>query len=209
MRHFAALAALLLAGCATAPVSPPDAHSTAHWEARKQRLADLDRWQLTGRIAITNGYEAWQGKIRWDQQGEGYSIQLRGPLGSGQMQLTGSAREVVLRTADNQVFYSDSPEALLREHTGVSMPVRGLRYWVIGVPEPALSHDKERIDAQGRLTELSQDDWRVQVRRYTVVQDVQLPDKLFIDKSDVSVKMVVDHWALGAADTVPAEALDM
>ena len=113
------------------------------------------------------------------------------------------------RTGENQVFYSESPEALLREHTGVSMPVRGLRYWVMGVPEPALSHDEERIDAQGRLTELSQDDWRVQVRRYTVVQDVELPAKLFIDKSDVSVKMVVDRWTLGSADTAPTDALDM
>lgn len=206
----AALAALLLAGCAAAPVSPPDAHQSAQWEARKQRLADLDHWQLSGRIVISNGHEVWQGRIRWDQQGEGYAIEMRGPLGSGQMQLTGTAQEVILRTADNQVFYADSAERLLREHTGISMPVVGLRYWVTGVPEPAHGHDEEFIDAEGRLTELSQDNWRVQLRRYTAVDDLQLPDKLFIEKSDVRVKMVVDRWTLGkAARPAGDDVLDM
>jgi len=42
----------------------------------------------------------------------------------------------VLRDADGRYWRADDAEQLLWQHTGIFMPVGGLRYWIRGLPTP-------------------------------------------------------------------------
>ncbi len=168
------------------------------WQDRKITLSEIDHWHLSGRVAVTQGDEAWSLSLDWQQQGDDYRIQLHGLFGAGRVQLVGNADGVLLKDSDDQVFYADTPEALLLQQTGVHMPVAGLRYWVRGLVSPTQATQPD-LDPQGRLAYLEDAQWQVKFRRYMQVSGLDLPAKVFIKKpaTQIDVRLVVDEWQLG------------
>ena len=194
MRYLALLTfILLIAGCA-APMPVPPADPETTWQSRQQDLATVNDWRLNGRLAITRGSEAWHLKVNWRQKPEGYEIFLSGPFGAG-VKLVGNPQGVVLHDSEQHAYSAEEPELLLYTHTGVFMPVTGLRYWILGLPDPDKKHTNQtRLDAYGRLAELQQRDWTVRFRDYVAVEQYQLPERLFIQSEDIEVRLVVDDW---------------
>ena len=199
MKFIPLLALLLLTGCTTVAERKAVTDPAATWQSRQQSLRNLEHWQLKGRIAIINGVEAWHLNVNWQQKQADYFIQLSGPFGSGQVQLRGNEQGVILTDTEQQVFVASEAETLLYDHTGVRMPVNGLRYWILGLPGPA-SNSRTELDAYGRLAELQQNDWNIILRRYTTLGNLELPDKLSVSKQDLKVRLVVDSWELGEKD---------
>lgn len=193
------LVTVLAAGCASLPEPPAVDHPGQVWQQRREALSRIAYWHLTGRLAVRNGNEAWNIHLDWQQKGDDYQIILNGPFGAGKVKLTGDKAGVALQDSDNQTFYADNPGELLRERTGVSMPVAGLRYWILGLDTPGQSN-APKLDPQGRLAYLEDKQWQVNFRRYTEVSGLQLPEKIFIDRpaQEIKVRLVVDEWRLGA-----------
>ncbi len=192
---------LLLAGCASTPLIPvpaPVASPTLTWQSRQVRLNALHSWQLSGRISVSNEDEAWQLNVTWQQQADNYEIQISGPLGMGKVRLQGSKEGVFLYDSDGHTYYAQEPDSLLLEHTGVFMPITSLYYWIRGLPDPATGGAQiPQLDAWGRLAHLSQGGWSIDLKRYTRVDRLQLPNKLFIrNNKGIKVRMVVDEWKI-------------
>jgi len=196
--RFLSLAGLLLliAGCTSLPPRPVPESSQQTWALRQQDLKQIDGWQLKGRVAIINGEEAWYLNVDWLQNDGDYRIDMWGPFGAGRVRLQGNEQGVRLIDSDQYVYYSTDPESLLYEHTGVKMPVAGLRYWILGLADPGQSQKEAILDRYGRLASVQQDAWNVELQRYTPVGQMELPDKLSVNKDDLRVKMVVDNWKL-------------
>ena len=196
MRFLPALILGLLAGCSTVPEAPPLEQS---WQERHQQLSKIAQWSLRGRLAVNNGVEAWHLNIWWQQRDEEYQIQLHGPFGSGKVLLKGNNYGVVLQDADERTYYATDAETLLYTQTGVTMPVQGLRYWVLGLTRPGASGEP-LLDDQGRLKQVTQAAWEVDFRRYMRVNGMDLPRKIFIVQpgKEIDVRLVVDRWQLGA-----------
>ena len=198
-KYLLILAVILQAGCTSIPELAPVDNPDRVWQQRRDELSRISYWHLTGRLAVTNGTEAWNINLDWQQKGEDYQILLNGPFGAGKVKLAGNPDGVSLHDSDNQTFYSDKPETLLHERTGVTMPVEGLRYWIVGLSNPR-HPNQPKLDPQGRIAYLEENRWHVNFRRYTEVSGMQLPDKIFITKpeQDIDVRLVVDEWKLGA-----------
>ncbi len=192
----AGLLCLLLVGCAAlrepAPVPSPE----QVWRQRAQALLSLSGWSLTGRIVLRAEEEAWHASVHWIQRGDRFQIRIRGPLGVGAMSLAGGPEGVVLRTAEEERFAAEAPEDLLQEMAGWSMPVSGLRYWLLGVSEHEAPIDSLQLDVGGRLELLRQSGWAIQYLGYDQVGDLQLPSKLFVQNARVSARIVVNRWVL-------------
>lgn len=192
---------LLTSACTTVPVETP-LHGTdpqKAWQMRQPALAAIKVWRLSGRVAVSQDEQAWNLNLEWQQDGDEFEIILNGPFGAGKVKLIGNAYGVLLRDSDEQVFYADNAQTLLFKHTGVNMPVEGLRYWIVGLTSPH-QQKKPLLDAQGRLDYLEDDNWQVKFKRYTDVSGMQLPNKVFIVEphDDIDVRLVVDNWKLGA-----------
>jgi len=180
-------------------VSGPRADPEGAWRARQAWLTRLTGWEVGGRMAVRTADDALTASLHWRQQETGFDIQLGGPLGRGAMRLHGDGSRVVLRTADGKVGVAASAETMLRERTGLEVPISVLRYWVVGLPSPDWPIGGLEIDRSGLLRALRQGAWRLHVTRYgrygpsgTVV----LPEKLKMEGAGMSVRMILKHWRI-------------
>ena len=191
-------AASLLAGCAALPdfgPRPLASQPLAQWEQRRRRLPALTGFSFLGRLALRTSGDALNARVRWTQDGDEYRIRLGGLIGETAVELRGGAGGVELRDRDG-VHRADSPEALLRERTGWSVPLQGLRYWVLGVTAPGAAVEALELDRHGRPAHLVQSGWRIVYRRYTDWQDIGLPERLDLDRAHVEVRLVVGRWTV-------------
>lgn len=199
MRFFLFLCALLLAGCTSTPKLIPVSNPGVTWQKHQRELAQLEQWRLKGRIAIKNDHEAWFLKIDWQQQPGNYAVLLSGPF-NGMVHLSGNHELVELNDGE-QTFQAPDAELLLLEHTGIRMPVNGLRYWVLGLPQPGKTVKDLQLDVEGRMTSLYQDEWQVSVDRYQEYNGKVLPAKLVIQNHHLNVRLIVDQWQLAPVNS--------
>lgn len=186
----------LLAGCGLTPVKAPQPAGAGTREAHAQALADLERWNLTGRAAVATASEAGTLSVSWRQAGERYSVELRAPLGAGTVQVQGGPAGVELRTSEGVQEFAGEPGELLARHTGLDLPLEALRYWLLGLPQPGVEARTE-VDQRGLLTELGQQGWEVRYLRYGEFSGLALPTKLFMTGDGLEVRIAVQSWQVG------------
>lgn len=166
------------------------------WQQRLPALSTINNWQLTGRTAITQGSEGWNAGIKWGQQQDKFAIKLTGPFAQGGVELQGDTKNVVLTTSGGERFEAENPETLLKDTTGLQLPVSALRFWVRGLPYDVLDVDEMTLDPEGRITYLNQQGWKVTVKRYIPFGDVYMPAKVFIRHDDLSIRLVISDWSV-------------
>ncbi len=190
-RECVLLAVGMLAGCAALPEVGLDARS--QWEERRRRMGGFSRFSFLGSLAFRTSEEALNARIRWRQNGDEYRIRMGGPIGEAALELRGGSGGVELRTR-NETHRADSPETLLREHTGWSIPLRGLRYWVLGVTAPGTAVEALELDPEGRPEHFLQSGWRIAYRRYASVHDLMLPERIDLERQRLEARLVVGGW---------------
>jgi outer membrane lipoprotein LolB len=191
---FISLGLIGLISCASIPASAPPADQTLTWEERQQQLSRLTHWSLNGAMSIRSAGEATSASINWQQQNNNYQIRLFGPLGAGQIQLTGTPTGATLIMQQDTVSAS-SPEQLFLQQTGWYMPVTNLLYWVRGIPAPYSAARVER-DEYGRARIITQDGWTVRYERFTAVKGNDLPTKIQLSSDDRQIRFVVNRWRI-------------
>lgn len=190
------LLAGFLVGCESLLITPAerDPSVAAYWDAHQQRLSALDAWILHGRMVLVAGDDGWTATVHWDQDRQRYNLRFIAPLGQGTYELEGDAESVTLLTADNRLLHAGSPETLLQENLGWQLPLASLKYWIRGLPDPAVSADDLTLDGTGRLSQLQQSGWRVRILRYQDVNGLDLPGKLTLKNEHFQVRLVIQDW---------------
>ena len=188
----AALALALLAGCRTLP--PAAVSPAAPWETRRPQLQAIRHFELQGRVAVAASGEGFNASLRWVQDGAHAQLTLGGPLGVGGAQVSASGDDLTLTTARGEHIDSDAAHAELAARLGFDPPLAALRYWVLGVPDPAQPANESLDASQQRLSALSQDGWRIDYQSYVDASGGPLPSKLTLQRDAVRVRLLVDDW---------------
>jgi len=187
---------LLLSGCAA--VTPGnDPARLQQWSLRQTALQDLSIWQVNGRTAISSDQGSGKLALRWSQDGAHFDIRLMSFLGQQQARLEGiNGGQSRLLRPDQPPLQADNEDTLMQEALGWSLPLTGLRYWVLGVPQPGIAVRKS-VDDLGRPIWLEQDGWRIDYTSYQSVDGLSLPRKLRLKHGDVTARLVLDTWTVG------------
>ena len=185
--HWAVLLAVVLSGCAQIPPRAVEAWTAPAWED----------WNMRGRVAVRAADQGWHANLSWRQTGEAFQMELSGPLGQGAIRLHGDAARVQLERADGLRDQAADADALLARHTGWSLPVSGLRYWVRGLAVPARPAHWVRAP-DGRPERLQQDGWDI---RYTDFRDQPglglLPRRIDLERDGLQARLLIDTWTPG------------
>src|SRR5690606_10336725 len=185
------LATLLLSGCALQ--RGIDLPPMPDWETRRDVLARVEHWEFKGRIGVRAGEDGFNGNLRWRQDGDAFSASVSGPLGIGTVRLEGAGGRVRVTDDDGKVTELEDADAGLRDLYGWTLPVTSLRYWALGIPDPA-APATTRIGADGRLDGLEQRDWTLSITDYREDAGQLLPRRMTAVNHDTRVRLVIDDW---------------
>ncbi len=182
---------LAITGCAVQ--GGVDLPELTDWETRTRILAGLDDWEFKGRIGVSASGEGFNGKLRYSQNDEDFRATVSGPLGFGTIRIEGDGRQVTVTDKDGEEWMLPDPEVDLQVMYGWTIPVASLRYWALGIPDPAELAFTD-FDEEGRLTSLEQGNWHVQIGKYRDGGGQLLPRKLTAVSGDNKVRLVIDNW---------------
>ncbi len=181
----------VLAGCRTLPPAPPPG---ASWEIRRPQLQSLEHFALRGRVAVAADGEGFNASLRWTQDGDRSQVTLEGPIGVGGAQLTASGDDLTVVTSRGERIESTAAHAELAARLGFDPPLTSLRYWVLGVPDPAQPASESLDPAQQRLSALTQGGWHVEYLSYGSTGGEALPARMTLQRDAVRVRLLVDDW---------------
>lgn len=177
----------LLVGCQGLPEKPPAPET----------------FVLTGKVAVRDGAEQFTANLLWHQRGDGFDMDLWGPLGQGRIRIVKSDADILLTTADGTVLDQGEPEALMRRALGWSLPIGVLPAWVQGGPLYGAAATEHEYDASGRLTGFRELGWVVALERYQAVPaaggERYLPTRITAWRESSRVRLVVSGWEIGSA----------
>lgn len=150
--------------------------------------------------------EVYNISLNWQRGPAHFSLLLEAPFGQGVFRIAGAADgSYRLRLPDGQVFVNSTPEALLEEVIGWSLPIDGLEYWIRGMPHPGADYSR-RIDAQGRGRSISQDRWDISYLDYFEDRpEPQLPRRIRLERDELSLKLVIERWQAPAVEQAPSD----
>lgn len=179
--------ALLVTGCATAPISTPPTGRAVDPDA-------LTQWTAKGRIALTAQGEGGSGSFVWQQRSERTELVVRGPLGAGGLNIVTDGETLHLDDGSGQAFDGDAARAALERRLGARLPLSELRYWMLGVPAPETAAPAQA--ATGAVAGFTQAGWVITYEAFEPAGDWSLPSRLTATTGDARVRIVVDDWQL-------------
>lgn len=189
-----ACVAVLLAFVAACATQPRQVSQAASWEARRAQLQQRERFDLRGRVAVAAGQEGFNARMRWIQEGSHSQLWLDGPLGVGGAQVSLDEGALSVRNSKGEALSDAAARAELETRLGFDPPLRSLRYWIQGVPDPARQAE-ETLDDQQRLAALVQDGWHISYSGYRASGDAWLPERLTLQREAVRVRVLVESWS--------------
>lgn len=193
------IAALIAAlpGCAllrpAVQGQPATTTQSAAWQERVALLSPIDRFVLQGRVA--SGALGFKADLRWKQHPDGrFEMRVAGPFGARAAELAGDMQQVRVRTGDDATTVTTDPEAWLEQALGVRLPVRGLRWWALGLPDPDVHSDVLIDPATGRALRIVQNGWELDYAEYREADARDLPRRIEARNGDTRVLVLADQW---------------
>ena len=194
MRHikFKLLQTLIivsLAGCTHTQIQK-DGFS---YTTRQAQLEAIDNWEMDGRITVDTGERAFQGRFQWHQFKDVIELSIRGPFGANILQMTGSSEQLVVH-AQGETWRLLDPEPELSAILGWWIPVKSLRTWLLGYPDPLFSA-REEFGAGPALRTLEQRLWRLTYDSYQLFEDIMVPRRIDLSHNNLELRVIVDKWS--------------
>lgn len=186
MRWAFLLLSLLLASCAvTPPLTLP---------AQRPAAAEQEPFVLNGRISVKHDGQRTSANMHWVHQPVTDEITLSALLGQTVASLRRDAHGVVLQTQD-KVYTADDVGELTQQVLGWRLPLTGLRYWVLALPDPAHESSVE-YDVNGQVSVLRQDGWEIHYARYAAPTPDSLPLRMLLQRAGLEIQLLVDTWEI-------------
>jgi outer membrane lipoprotein LolB len=175
----------LHSGCAVVEAPPPLAPG---------------EFELRGKVSVADGAQRFSARIIWQYAPSGFAMELWGPLGQGRVRLEGDSEALAIVDAEGRIVRQGTPDAVMREQLGWTLPLAALANWARGVPTPDLPVEAEQFDAAGRLVSFTQLGWTIACAGHQSVASAAglrwLPAKVTARRSGYKVRMVVSQWRL-------------
>ncbi|MFT7496905.1 MAG: outer membrane lipoprotein LolB [Urechidicola sp.] len=215
---------MLIGACSQTLVLQITQESQQNWDLRQQQLTNVDEWEIHARAAIMISAaptklggagsevaidEVYPVGITWSRQQESFSMVIEAPFGQGVIRIESNLssdenQQFKLTLADGNYRLGATPEELLVNLLGWSIPVSGLKSWIKGLPQPHVESNFE-IYGSGQLKSLRQNGWLVNYLDYFSEnkQAQQLPKRLYLKHDNVGIKIVIDRWEKLEASVEP------
>lgn len=194
-RNFLSLSlAILVTACVNAPITKPAVDPTrALNQAHLQHIAKIQNFSLQGRIGVQTNGKGFSGGLHWQHNTSHDDIALYSPLGGQVANIKKTSEQITLQDANGNSISANDAETLTQTALGWQLPLTGLADWSLGRPSNSSIQDSS-WDAQGFLTTLDQDGWKIEYQNYSEQNGYFLPSKILLKSDKVNLKLLVETW---------------
>lgn len=191
---------LLILGLAvlgSACVAPPERPLMpgVDWLERREMLQEIEEFRMEGRLSLNTGRRGYSGTVSWEQNDDIVDFRFRGPFGFGGFRIHGDPEQLRVKTTAGDELLLRDPEREMTERFGWSLPVHSMRYWILGVPDPALPAN-EVPAADGPLESMEQGGWLLNYDSYSEAEGLLLPRRMDMERGEVRIRVMTDRWEI-------------
>ena len=210
------LATAVLSACVSVPTGKQVASGVLAGDAQAAAMARLREREMqfdatrtlafSGRVALANGKEGGNGRLEWRQSGLRFDVTLSAPVTRQSWTLRGDRSTARIEGIRGGPRQGPDAEDLLREVTGLDIPVGALAAWAFGVRAPQTRFGVAQLafTAEGELARIEQDGWIID---YLTWQDqagadgqpLRLPARIDAHRSQAKVRLAIDDWSWPAS----------
>lgn len=197
---------LLISGCTQISTTPPSsvtpgttpvAKQTA-WQQRQAFLARKQSWQLKSKVSLRFDDENLIFGLNWAQMpANNYVMDINNPVTGGLVsKLTRMNGAITLLADDGKTYRDTDEERLLKNQSGLSIPVKGMQYWVRGLTSPQYKVDSLVLDNAGRPLTLQQAGWKITYSSYVNNGSNALPRKINLSRGveKIFIRLIAKNW---------------
>lgn len=188
---------LLLSGCAH---KAPRPLLSEDWQSHVKQLLPLQKWQLTGKLAVKVPNDGGSMSLLWQQQPNEFNLNFSGPFGQNLLSIQSQGKTVTLSEPDHAPITAGTAEELIRRNTGWHIPVSQLAYWVRGLPDPTARVRTFETNSQGLPAQIEQLDWKITYNEYMSVTTstgiVTMPKRIIAEYKDIRLTMAIREWQM-------------
>jgi outer membrane lipoprotein LolB len=185
------LALLCLSACRSlAPLA------VVTWPERRAALQAAEHYSFSAQLAVATPSDGFSASLRWQQQGAASELLLRAPVGVGGARVNFDGAALHLTTADGTRLEGEAAHAELVKMLGFEPPLTSLRFWLLGVPDPATPAE-ESLDPAQHLARLQQGDWQVDYSDYEYSGGQWLPRRVSLRRGALHLKLHIAKWHFG------------
>lgn len=192
------LTALLLSACNLNNINTQGLGSDTdvQWQAQKNALNKISQYETRGAFAYIEESNKVYARFYWRDKGEEtYRLLLTNPLGTTELDLNVTPGVIEMTDNKGQKYYSDNPVEMIYQLTGMVIPLKNLRAWLIGLPGDATNFE---LDSHHLLKSVSwpapEGDWIVTYQAYDSSVTPNLPQRLELRQGQRLIKLKMDNW---------------
>ncbi len=157
----------------------------------------LSQWDLTAKFSITTSQGTESGSIRWILNENEERLNVLSPTGSVVAQMVLVDEEARLKTDDGESVASNA-ETLFKDVMNLSLPISALKFWVRGLNAPNLPLQSVKKDAEGRITDLTQDGWKLAYNGNISIESgsnlFEVPRRFTATRDDIEIRWASTEW---------------
>jgi len=186
LKLFFLLSALILTACTTTQ-KPMD---NASWRMQRQKLNSITNWSISGKLAIITPEKKGSARIRWQQHGDDFDLNLTSVIGTRIMEMHKNGQQVLIVDDKGHQYYGTEPEELVYRLTGWQMPVTQLPIWIKGLPGDS-DYD---ISTDGQLKSIKAQNWQMDYQSYQDVSGWMMPEKITFTGPKTELRLAINEW---------------
>ena len=184
---------LIIVGCVSVQI-PNALTKITTWQQHQQIIKHLTTWHIVGKIGFANKHQGGNATLDWHQAKTNFAITLHGPFKIETVHITGKPGTVLLATSAGTNLTATTPEAIIQQQLGWTVPITGLIYWARGIPIDNAPIDFIQVPEDNRLTKLKQQGWEIEYNEYQNFNQYVLPTKITLHYDTIKIKLIFKNW---------------
>ncbi|MBJ7220831.1 MULTISPECIES: lipoprotein insertase outer membrane protein LolB [unclassified Brenneria] len=193
------LTSLLLAACSLhQPSLPGKSPTSPEWQQHQQKVQQLSEYQTRGSFAYISDSKKLYARFFWhESSAERYRLLLTNPLGSTELELRAQPGSVQISDNQGKRYVGKDAEDMVRQLTGMAIPLNNLRQWILGLPGDASDFT---LDSQYLLKTATyrqgDQSWTVNYQSYSHKVTPPMPESLELTQGEQRIKLKMDNWTV-------------
>ncbi|MFC1507773.1 lipoprotein insertase outer membrane protein LolB [Pseudomonadota bacterium] len=183
----------LIAGCA----QQRPLMTQTDWPSHEQALQHLNHYKAMGRLGYKGPEQRFGANLLWQTAPEADRLLLTNFLGKTLLKLDTTPSRTTLISHEGKRYNGSNASVLVRDLTGINLPIEQMRDWLIGLPTAA---DSYQLNGENRLASLAkqidQQLWQVDYQEYDYSTTPSLPRRIILKQDNQHITLVINEWDL-------------